>query len=833
MATSAEIQAKIDKLEVNMGRLDQFTNGDDTTDVTVDSGTVPSISKFIKTVSDDFSDALVDLTVKVQTLSTNTTDYVLNTDVPSLSGHLYLNVYVGGAHQPKDGLAYTVVNNGTVLRLSEIPPIGTAIYAESATTAGTTSIELSEYNFDTKALASAATINGSIHSIEVRGGTTINDGNGGLYVNQDTGSSDTFTSNGGTRTWWSAKDVSSKNRVKHDRLVDAPVIVQKKLMEPFFGFDNLVGTDTSIFTGAGYTAQGFCILTVLGVKKLFVATRTVADNYLVSERHRIVQFSLREDGGIGTHEAYSEELNIGHSGGLSGTVDGSGNVTFYSWMPTVSGHEGNDSGKGFSKIDWKGNLTTQSDVTSYQVFDWNAGSGNRSDYYHADCGVSEDGSEIAFFAYRTAIGGTVNVVGADNFIGGTVFVFDLSALMAAPNDAARIAMAPKRQWVHKFPHFDRGMYKQGIAIRKGMVATICGFTNPFTPEAISIFDSHGNLLKVVQPTSQRSEYGYDVMLDHPTLGTPMQSEPEGLCWLDDGEIAYMIMEQWRKGASIVDFANTTGLGGSKQYSCISLATTAAPTQVDAWVETKKASNAGNWNVSNAASYTYGTEVSRRSKLIYSIRVPRGDAGELDISAGMPQDWSKNIPITSYENTPNITFKADSAFNISGYSSVLDEFMPAIRYNYTRTSASTLRISDFWYQAGPEMQMTYAWNAGTGRQFGGIGFATGTGNIIFYGAGDSNFPGEILIRNVAGGGMKVRSGTTGAVIPYNATASLGESATRWGTVWAANVSLAPGIGTTVTPANNGDLMFEIVSNTSVRLRLRGSDGTVRSATLTLS
>lgn len=38
---------------------------------------------------------------------------------------------------------------------------------------------------------------------------------------------------------------------------------------------------------------------------------------------------------------------------------------------------------------------------------------------------------------------------------------------------------------------------------------------------------------------------------------------------------------------------------------------------------------------------------------------------------------------------------------------------------------------------------------------------------------------------------------------------------------------------ITPVNNGDLTFEATSNTSMRIRYKGSDGVVRSATLTLS
>ena len=41
------------------------------------------------------------------------------------------------------------------------------------------------------------------------------------------------------------------------------------------------------------------------------------------------------------------------------------------------------------------------------------------------------------------------------------------------------------------------------------------------------------------------------------------------------------------------------------------------------------------------------------------------------------------------------------------------------------------------------------------------------------------------------------------------------------------------GSSVTPANNGDLVVEATSNTTLTFKLKGSDGTVRSGTLTLS
>ena len=37
----------------------------------------------------------------------------------------------------------------------------------------------------------------------------------------------------------------------------------------------------------------------------------------------------------------------------------------------------------------------------------------------------------------------------------------------------------------------------------------------------------------------------------------------------------------------------------------------------------------------------------------------------------------------------------------------------------------------------------------------------------------------------------------------------------------------------TPTNNGDMAFELTSNTTLKIKVKGSDGVVRSASLTLA
>ena len=43
----------------------------------------------------------------------------------------------------------------------------------------------------------------------------------------------------------------------------------------------------------------------------------------------------------------------------------------------------------------------------------------------------------------------------------------------------------------------------------------------------------------------------------------------------------------------------------------------------------------------------------------------------------------------------------------------------------------------------------------------------------------------------------------------------------------------GLGTTSTPANNSQMSFELTSNTNLRIKVRGTDGVLRTADITLS
>jgi hypothetical protein len=75
-------------------------------------------------------------------------------------------------------------------------------------------------------------------------------------------------------------------------------------------------------------------------------------------------------------------------------------------------------------------------------------------------------------------------------------------------------------------------------------------------------------------------------------------------------------------------------------------------------------------------------------------------------------------------------------------------------------------------------------------------------------------------------------TTQAIIPQtDGGKGLGLHANRFSNVFANQVTISP--AASVTPSNNGDLVFQATSDTSLTFKFKGSDGTVRSASLTLA
>lgn len=129
--------------------------------------------------------------------------------------------------------------------------------------------------FPIKADAAAATIPTSESAVMTNGSLAVGDGLGGMYIDVDNGSSDTFTSSGGTaRTWYLAKDVDAKRLVSED-LAAIAALTSAADKVPY-------ATGAGTWSLADFTANGRSIVAASAANDVrnildtapYVATRT-------------------------------------------------------------------------------------------------------------------------------------------------------------------------------------------------------------------------------------------------------------------------------------------------------------------------------------------------------------------------------------------------------------------------------------------------------------------------------------------------------------------------------------------------------------------------------
>lgn len=141
--------------------------------------------------------------------------------------------------------------------------------------------------------------------------------------------------------------------------------------------------------------------------------------------------------------------------------------------------------------------------------------------------------------------------------------------------------------------------------------------------------------------------------------------------------------------------------------------------------------------------------------------------------------------------------------------------------------------------------------------GGGGLATSRGShVLFHGNEHASNAGQIILRggDVAGaniaitvyntgnfnldasgtGDINLKTASTSRLYVTNAgNVGINTAAPAYKLSVTGALGIAPGAGTTVTPSANGDAVFETTSNTSFTIKYKGTDGTVRSAAITLA
>jgi hypothetical protein len=95
----------------------------------------------------------------------------------------------------------------------------------------------------------------------------------------------------------------------------------------------------------------------------------------------------------------------------------------------------------------------------------------------------------------------------------------------------------------------------------------------------------------------------------------------------------------------------------------------------------------------------------------------------------------------------------------------------------------------------------------------------------------NFTDDTFRMIVAAGSNAYRWGSTFFIPPTDNSATVGSTSFRWSNLHSINAILYP--PSSVTPTVNGSMTFELTNDTTLKIKVKGSDGTVRSTTLTLA
>lgn len=298
------------------------------------------------------------------------------------------------------------------------------------------------------------------------------------------------------------------------------LIYQRQLMEAIFG----MGED-QIFPGAEKAPQGLAYAHHEGKDKIFIMIRVEGSSWTASERHRIVEFELAENGQAVSHLEFSHPLNISHQG-LTALVE-DGKLYLYGGM---SVGDGNDSAKGLSKIEWKGSATSDSDVKKWQLFGHDGSDHPLEFFNRATPAVSTDGRFVVMACQTSFETNTRYVVVYDrNEIEQTT-----EGLTVAPLSVFKLQPPP---WVDTH-------IVQDLACDGYYIYILTGYTNPKQPAVVSVYELNGNRLGFFPVELSIGDYTREELQHGGTLGTPYQMEPEGIA-IKGGNLLALSTDVWR------------------------------------------------------------------------------------------------------------------------------------------------------------------------------------------------------------------------------------------------------------------------------------------------
>jgi len=172
--------------------------------------------------------------------------------------------------------------------------------------------------------------------------------------------------------------------------------------------------------------------------------------------------------------------------------------------------------------------------------------------------------------------------------------------------------------------------------------------------------------------------------------------------------------------------------------------------------------------------------------------------------------------------------ADGGTGASNASGARTNLLPSYSSNAGKVLAVNVGGTDVeWISAGGVGTVTSI-TAGTGLSGGTI---TSTGTIALadtaVSAGSYGSASQVGTFTVDAQGRLTAASNTNISIANTAVSGLGTMSTQNSSA----VTIQP--AASATPTNNGDMVFELTDNTTLTIKVKGSDGTVRVVALTLT
>lgn len=546
------------------------------------------------------------------------------------------------------------------------------------------------------------------------------------------------------------------------------------------------------FTNWDRANQGIAAIVVGGVQKVFVSNIVAGSTYAMDERVRIVECNVTDDGSALVPVAISEELNIGHAQDLGVELVG-GDVVIWTTAstPTVNS---TDAGKGFSRIEWRGADTSQSDVTTYMVNGLN-GSGHRREHLHqATVTLSDDGQ------YLVAI-----VEDVDEDREHKVLVYSKTEVMTAPDP---LDVDPVSSWSLPTLPRSEGRIVQGADATGNALYILTGYYNPFGWTTVQKFGLHSGVemdRRAICPV--QTELGLDELLDSATY-TGFRIEGEGITQI--------------RGDLIVGFYETRYTGGAvvslegQNFAYIGTGATVSPHDMMYWQRSLQTAG-GAYN--SGSTYSIGTPAFVR-KSLWKVGPSRGEVGETPVS---PLTYfSETTAPSSYDDEVSGVYKLATGWVLKGWSESLRKF-----YNGFMVRLGQLRLYDDRVGVDNSEYALIERDSSAGATYirGNQSLTNGAG-INLYDV-DSAAPGQARIIAIDPAGNITRTlffrGSSAAFYGASGETSLGLLAFPWRDVVSQKMTLVDGVAAPSTVSGAAQIY---VDNADGDLKIKFGDGTVK-------